>query len=283
MEHKAALTYIDGSWHEGNPPLLGALSNATWLASLVFDGARAFEGCTPDLDLHCRRAVQSARALGLKPKLEGGEIEEIARDGIARFPAGAELYIRPTFFAEGGFLLPDAESTRFCLVLAVAPMPSATGFSACLSRFRRPSPDTAPTDAKAACLYPNTIRSIRDANERGFENAVVLDQIGNVAEFASSNIFIVKDGAAHTPVPNGTFLAGITRQRVMQLLRGAGIEVYERTVTFDEVLAADEIFSTGNFGKVTPTTRIEQRDLQPGPVYQRARSLYWDFAHSSRR
>jgi branched-chain amino acid aminotransferase len=278
-----ALTYIDGSWHEGNPPVLGALSNAAWLASVVFDGARAFEGCAPDLDLHCRRAVHSALALGLKPKLSGGAIEEIARDGIARFPAGAELYIRPMFFAEDGFLLPDVESTRFCLVVAEAAMPSATGFSACLSRFRRPSPDTAPTDAKAACLYPNTIRALRDANERGFDNAVVLDQIGNVAEFASSNIFIVKDGAAHTPIPNGTFLAGITRQRVMQLLRRAGIEVHERTVTFDDVLAADEIFSTGNFGKVTPLTRIEQRHLQPGPVYQRARSLYWDFAHSSRR
>ena len=76
-----------------------------------------------------------------------------------------------------------------------------------------------------------------------------------------------------------TFLAGVTRQRVIQLLRDAGTTVHERSLKFAEVLAADEVFSTGNYGKVLPITRVEKRDLQPGPVYSRARELYWDFAH----
>ena len=107
----------------------------------------------------------------------------------------------------------------------------------------------------------------------------VIDHQGNVAEFATSNLFIAKDGAAHTPAANGTFLAGVTRARVMQLLRDAGIRVHERTIAWSEVLDADEVFSTGNYGKVLPVTRVEKRDLQPGPVYHRAREMYWEFAH----
>jgi branched-chain amino acid aminotransferase len=108
---------------------------------------------------------------------------------------------------------------------------------------------------------------------------VVLDALGNVAELATANFWIAKDGAAVTPVPNGTFLNGITKQRVMNLLRERGIEVRETRVTWQDVLEADEVFSTGNYGKVIPITRVEDRNLQPGPVYTAAREAYWDWAH----
>jgi branched-chain amino acid aminotransferase len=275
-----ARTFIDGAWHEGNPPILGPMSHATWQSSIIFDGARAFEGCTPDLDLHCRRAVHSARTMGLEPMLSPGEIEEVARDGIRRFPGDAELYVRPMFFAEDGVIAPAPESTRFVLSVYDAPMPGPEGFSACLSRFRRPAPDMAPTDAKASCLYPNSGRAIAEARQLGFDSAIMLDPIGNVAEFAASNLFIAKDGAVHTPTPNGTFLNGITRQRVIKLLRGAGVAVHERTLTLAEVMEADEVFSSGNFAKVIPVTKLGDRHLQPGPLYSRARALYWEFAHT---
>jgi len=83
----------------------------------------------------------------------------------------------------------------------------------------------------------------------------------------------------HTPSANGTFLAGVTRRRVIQLLRDAGYEVVERSITYAEVQQADEVFSSGNFGKVLPITGVDQRNLQPGPVYGRARELYWEFTH----
>ena len=108
----------------------------------------------------------------------------------------------------------------------------------------------------------------------------MLDPAGNVAELATANIFMVKDGVVHTPIPNGTFLNGITRQRVIRLLREAGVTVHERALLYRDFQDADEIFSTGNYGKVMPVVRIDDRDLQPGPVYQRARELYWAFAHS---
>ena len=271
--------FFEGEWLEGNPPLMGPMTHGSWMASVVFDGARAFEGVTPDLDLHCQRLVESARNFGLDPVLSAGEILEIAQDGLSRFPKDAALYLRPTLWAETGFVMPDADSTRFCFTIYESPLPTAEGFGVCLSNFVRPQENMAPTNAKASCLYPNSARALREAEEKGFANCVMLDAWGNVAELATANFWIGKDGAAHTPVANGTFLAGITRNRIAALLEKAGIPVHERVITWQEVLDADEVFSTGNYGKVLPITRVEDRDLQPGPIYSRARELYWEFAH----
>ncbi len=278
----AALTFIDGTWHEGNVPVIGATSHAIWLGSIAFDGARAFEDVTPDLDRHCQRVVDSALAMHLGPNLSAGEIAEIARDGVKRFGPAAELYIRPMFYADAGMglLAPNPDSTRFVLTVFESPMPTGDGFSCCLSPYRRPSPETAPTEAKASCHYPNSSRAILDARNRGFQNPVMCDSLGHVAEFATSNIWIARDGVAVTPVPNGSFLNGITRQRLIGLLRDDGIEVEERTIEPAELLVADEIFNSGNYGKVQPVTKFEDRELQPGPIYRRARELYWDFAHT---
>ena len=137
-----------------------------------------------------------------------------------------------------------------------------------------------PTNAKAGCLYPNNGRAVTEAKRRGFDNALVLDMLGNVAETATSNVFMVKDGVVMTPIPNGCFLSGITRARTIALLREAGHEVQERVLTITDFQGADEIFSTGNHSKVVPITRFESRDLQPGPIAAKARRLYWDWAHS---
>ncbi len=276
--------FIDGNWVDGEPLLLGPLTHATWMASVVFDGARAFEGVAPDLDLHCRRLIASARSLGLKPTYTAERVEAIAREGIAKFPDDTALYIRPMYWAEKGaqlFVAPDPDSTRFCCSLFERPMPEPGKMSICLSSFRRPAADMAPTDAKASCLYPNSARALMEAADKGFDNAVMLDPDGNVAELATANIWIGRDGIAHTPTPNGTFLNGITRQRVASLLGEAGIEVRERTITWDEVTQADEVFTTGNLSKVLPITRVEDRELQPGPLFRRARELYWDYAHGT--
>ena len=137
----------------------------------------------------------------------------------------------------------------------------------------------APTDAKASCLYPNASRALREATQKGFDNAVLRDPLNNVAELATANLFLAKDGVVHTPVPNGTFLNGVTRQRVISLLREDNIEVQERTVTIADLESADEMFASGNHAKVQPIIRYENRDMQAGVKYKRARELYWEFAH----
>jgi branched-chain amino acid aminotransferase len=276
-------TYYENAWHEGNLPIMGVRTHAAWLCSMVFDGARSFEGVAPDLDLHCERVNDSAQKLFLKPTVSSEEWVRLAREGIARFGQDQALYIRPMYWAERGgpwIQEPDPESTRWCLVIFEAPMRQPTGFSITLSRFRRPTMESMPVDAKAGCLYPNNARAIFEARSRGFDNAVMCDLLGNVAELATSNIFMVKDGVVSTPALNGTFLAGITRQRVIGLLRKDGVTVVERTLSYYDFQNADEIFSTGNYSKVVPVTKIDNRKLETGPVYAKARELYWHFAHS---
>jgi branched-chain amino acid aminotransferase len=278
----ATWTFIGGRWIEGDAPVFTARTHATWLASVAFDGARAFEGVTPDLDRHCARVNDSARALGLAPTLSVGEIAEIALEGVAKFPRQSALYIRPTYWAEDGdarAVLVDPASTCFHMAVWEAPMPAPKGFTITTTRFRRPTLDCMPVNAKAACLYPNNARMLREAAEKGFDNALVCDALGNVAELATANVFLATGGVVATPVPNGSFLDGVTRQRVIALLRRAGVTVEERTLTVEDFRAADEIFSTGNMGKVLPVIGFDGRALQPGPFYARARALYWEWAH----
>ncbi|MGH2508470.1 MAG: branched-chain amino acid aminotransferase [Ktedonobacteraceae bacterium] len=276
-------TFFEENWHEGNVLMMGPRTHAAWLCSVVFDGARTFEGVTPDLDLHCARVNDSAKKMFLKPTVSIERWIELSREGIARFEKDASLYIRPMYWAEeeGPWVqAPDPESTRWCLAIYEAPMRKPTGFSTTLSPYRRPTPETMPVDAKAGCLYPNNARALFEAQARGFDNAIVCDMVGNVAELATSNIFMAKGGVVFTPVPNGTFLDGITRQRVIKLLRDNDVTVVEKSLTFQDFKSADEIFATGNYSKVVPLTRIEDRSLQPGPLYTKARKLYWEFAHS---
>ncbi|MGA7929674.1 MAG: branched-chain amino acid aminotransferase [Candidatus Sulfotelmatobacter sp.] len=277
------LTFFEGDWHEGNIGIMGPRTHAAWLCSVVFDGARAFEGVTPDLELHCARVNESARKLFLNPMVSTEEWIRLAREGIKRFDKDAALYIRPMYWAEneGPWVQAhDPESTRWCLSIYEAPMRTPKGFSITLSPYRRPTLETMPVDAKAGCLYPNNSRSLFEAHARGFDNAIVCDMLGNVAELATSNLFMAKDGVVLTPIPNGTFLAGITRQRVIGLLRQSGVSVAEKTLTYQDFEKADEIFATGNYSKVVPVTRIGDRPLPFGPIYTKARELYWAFAHS---
>src|SRR6185312_15068100 len=176
------LTFFEDDWHEGNLPIMGVRTHAAWLCSVVFDGARAFEGTTPDLDLHCARVNASAKTMQLKPVVPAEQWLDLCADGIKRFDKNAALYIRPMYWAEqGGSLLiaPDPESTNWCLSIYEAPMRAAEGFSLTLSPYRRPTVESMPTDAKAGCLYPNNARAMTEANARGFDNAVVLDMLGN--------------------------------------------------------------------------------------------------------
>src|SRR6516164_981947 len=241
-------TFHEGDWHEGNLPIMGVRDHATWLCSSVFDGARTFEGVSPDLDMHCERVNASAETMHLTPVVSAKKWLELAHDGIKRFDKEAALYIRPMYWAErSGTLLvaPDPQSTKWCLSVYEAPMRKPEGFSITLSPYRKPSLECMPVNAKAGCLYPNNARALIESHARGFGNCVVLDLLGNVAELATANIFIGKDGVVFTPTPNGTFLNGITRQRVIKLLRDAGVSVVETTLN-----------------------------------YREARELYWDYAHA---
>lgn len=276
-------TFFDGAWHEGNPPIVGPRSHGFWLASSVFDGARVFEGVAPDLDQHCARVIRSATTIGLNAPVTAEVLAGLAREGAKKFSPGTALYVKPMIWGEGekgSAIIPDPDDARFLMCLFAAPMPEPGASSITLSPFRRPSLECMPTDAKAGCLYPNNARALREAKARGFDNCLVRDLLGNIAETATANIFMAKDGVVYTPAPNGAFLNGVTRQRVIGLMRHAGISVLEKTLGYADFEDADEIFTSGNYSKVMPVTRIDGRDLQPGPKFHAARKAYWDFAHA---
>ncbi|MDE2335352.1 MAG: branched-chain amino acid aminotransferase [Rhodospirillales bacterium] len=274
--------WFDGSWTEQPPRLVGPTDHAFWQGSVVFDGARAISGLAPDLARHCARVVNSARAMSLAPAMTPEEIETLAVEGIRRMGPDAVLYVKPMFYGAGGQLTATSTNTTFVMHLFEAPLPPAAGFSATMSPLRRPAPEMAPTDAKAACLYPNSDRATREALARGFDAAVMRDPWDNIAEFAFANVMVVRSGKVRTPAANNTFLAGITRKRVLGLLNEAGIDAAEAKLTVQDLRDADEIFSCGNYGKLVVCNRFEDRSLNAGPIFQEAKRLYWKWAETTR-
>ena len=277
-------TYFQGRWHDGNIALLKAADHAMWLGSSVFDGARFFEGMTPDLDLHCARTNASAEALMMRPTVKTAEMVDIALEGLKGFTPGSAVYIRPMYWATDGdptTIAPAPESTEFALCLEEIPMaPAEASATLTRTRFRRPVMENAVVNAKAGCLYPNNARMLREARSKGFSNGLALDAMGNVAETATANLFMVRDGEVFTPIPNGTFLAGITRARHIANLRADGVTVHETVLSVQDFEAADEVFMSGNMSKVTPVTSFDACTYQIGPVTKRVRELYWDWASS---
>ncbi|WP_417206178.1 branched-chain amino acid aminotransferase [Antarctobacter sp.] len=277
-------TYFNGTWQEGDAMIMRAGDHGAWLGSSVFDGARYVQGVTPDLDAHCARVNRSAEALMLRPTVQTDEMVQIVQEGLKAYAADAAVYIRPMYWGIHGditAIVPQPDETGFALCLEEIPMAPDTA-SATLghTRFRRPVLESSVVNAKAGCLYPNNARMLADVRSRGFANALVADALGNVAETATANIFMVRDGVVFTPIPNGTFLSGITRARHIANLRADGVEVQETVLSFADFNAADEVFMSGNMNKVTPVTGFEDKSYQVGPVTRRVREMYWDWAHS---
>jgi len=276
-----SIVWIDGKWYDGDQPVMSAMSQSYMHGSTVFDGARAYNNCVPDLDKHCARLLDSARFMGLKINYTNKQLADLCIEGVKSFEKGAELYIRPSIFANSGFLVPDPDSSKLVITLFRAAMPLKVGFTAMISTLRRPNPDMAPTLAKASCLYANTSRALKEANKKGFDNVVMRDGEGNVVEFGSANLFAVYKGKLLTPVWNKTFLNGITKKRLISLFDREGIEVEETFLSVKKLLACDEVFSTGNFGKVLPVIRINDKKYEIGKNCIRAMDLYSEFAAKS--
>ena len=278
-------TWFEGDWHDGDVAVMRAADHGSWLGTTVFDGARWFEGIAPDLEKHCARVNRSAEAMMITPTHSAAEIVEIAREGLARYSSDIAVYIRPMYWAlDGGELgvVPKPDASGFALCLEEIPMSSADRTSRLTTtRFRRPVLDSAVTNAKAGCLYPNNARMLVEARTKGFDNALVADALGNVAETATANIFMVRDGEVFTPIGNGTFLSGITRARHIENLTADGVKVHECVLGFDDFRQADEVFMSGNMSKVTPVVEFDGTHYQHGPMTKRVRELYWDWAHST--
>ena len=279
-------TFWEGRWHDADVAVMKASDHAIWQGSSVFDGARRFDGLVPDLDKHCARVNRSAEALMITPTCATEDMIAIIREGLADFAPGRAVYIRPMYWALHGSDLgvsPEPGATGFAIALEECAMPNP-GFATTLTRtrFRRPVLEDNVCNAKAGCLYPNNARMLTEAKSKGFGNALVADALGNLAESATANVFVVRDGVVFTPVANGTFLSGITRARHIANLRADGVEVVETVLTFEDAQRADEIFLSGNFAKVTAVAEFDGTLYPHRPMTERARSLYMDWAATTR-
>ena len=278
-------TYFNGTWHDGDAPIMRAADHGAWLGSSVFDGARYVNGLTPDLEPHCARVNRSAEALMLTPTVSVEEMMAITHEGLAAYDKGSAVYIRPMYWGIDGdetAIIPQGE-TGFALCLEEIPMaPETASATLTRTRFRRPVQEDAVVNAKAGCLYPNNARMLAEARRKGFSNALVADAMGNVAETATANVFMARDGEVFTPIANGTFLAGITRARHMSNMRAEGMVVHETVLTFEDFDTADEVFLSGNMNKVTPVSAFDDRQYQIGPITRKVREMYWDWANSEK-
>lgn len=276
-------TYFNGTWHDGDVPMISAADHGAWLGSNVFDGARYFDGVAPDLLAHCERTNRSAKALMLTPTHSAQEMVEIIWDGIRNFSWDHPIYLRPMYWGIDGdatAIVPSG-STGFGICLEERPLAAADAtVRMTTTQFRRPVLEDAVVNAKAGCLYPNNARMLAEVRAKGYDNALVADAMGNVAETATANIFMVKDGTVFTPIPNGTFLAGITRARHMTNLAADNTPVVEKVLSFEDFRNADEVFMSGNMNKVTPVSEFDGTHYQTGPVTRRVREMYWDWALS---
>jgi branched-chain amino acid aminotransferase len=265
-----------------------AADHGSWLGTTVFDGARLFNGKAPDLEAHCARINRSAEALMITPTVSTEDMVATVREGLKHYSKDQPVYIRPMYWAlEGDELgiVPRENATGFAICLEEIPMaPPEAATTLTRTRFRRPVLEDNVVNAKAGCLYPNNARMMAEARSKGFGNALVADAAGNVAETASANIFMVKDGEVFTPIPNGTFLAGITRARHMANMKADGMRVHETVLSFEDFHDADEVFMSGNMMKVTPVKAFDDTSFDLGananPITRRVREMYWDWAAS---
>jgi branched-chain amino acid aminotransferase len=245
---------------------------------------------SPDLEAHCARINRSAKALMITPTVETDDMIEMVREGLKSYGRDSAVYIRPMYWALAGDdlgIVPREGATGFAISLEEIPMaPPEAATTLTRTRFRRPVLEDNVVNAKAGCLYPNNARMMVEARSKGFGNALVADAAGNVAESASANAFMVKDGEVFTPIPNGTFLAGITRARHIKNMQADGIKVHETVLSFDDFHDADEVFLSGNMMKVTPVKAFDDTAYEVGananPVTRRVREMYWDWAASER-
>ncbi len=258
-----------GTWRDAD---VHVLTHGLHYASCVFEGERAYGGKIFELRKHTNRLIKSATILGFEIPFSADEIDAACIE-VCQANAIVDGYIRPVAWRGSEMMGVSAQQNTIHLAIAAWPWPSyfspearMKGIRLKTSAWKRPAPDTAPTDSKAAGLYMICTMSKHEAESHGYDDALMLDWRGRIAEATGANIFLVfGDGRLHTPTPD-CFLDGITRQTVIGLAKARGIEVIERAISPDELGDATEVFLTGTAAEVTPVGEIDGHSFSVGEI-----------------
>ncbi|MFN6956477.1 MAG: branched-chain amino acid aminotransferase [Acetobacteraceae bacterium] len=263
--------WLDGAFVPWREAKLHVLSHALHYASAVFEGERCYAGNIFKLREHSERLVASGRMLGFEipwsvEEIDAACIEALARNGLT------EAYVRPIAWRGPEEMGVAAKATKIHMAIAVWQWGAyfgveqrMKGVKLAMAKWRRPSPETAPTASKAAGLYMIGTLSKHAAMDEGADDALMLDFKGDVAEATGANIFFAMDGALHTPTPI-CFLDGITRRTVIGLAKARQIPVVERTIKPEEMGKATEVFVVGTAAEVTPVRQIGDLAFTPGRI-----------------
>jgi branched-chain amino acid aminotransferase len=262
--------WMDGQMVPWRDAKLHVLTHGLHYASGVFEGERAYSGNIFKLREHSDRLIASGRILGFEIPWTAEEIDA-ACIAVVRKNGLTDAYVRPLAWRGSEMLAVSAQKTKIHLAIATWAWPNLFGENRMkgvrlgMAPWRRPAPDTAPTASKAAGLYMIGTLSKHAAEAEGFDDALMLDYKGDVAEATGANIFFVMDGTLHTPTPT-CFLDGITRRTVMGLARQQQIKVVERTIRPEEIASASEVFLAGTAAEVTPVRTIGALNFTPGQI-----------------
>jgi branched-chain amino acid aminotransferase len=258
---------------------LHVLSHGLHYASCVFEGERVYNGEVFKLREHTQRLIDSGRELGFEIPYSLEELEQATRDTVAS-QGYADAYVRPVAWRGSEMMGVSAQETKINVAIAVWEWPSyfspearMRGIRLVTSKWRRPAPETAPVHAKAAGLYMICTLSKHEAEAKGYDDALMLDYRGQVAESTGANIFLIQDGKIHTPTPD-CFLDGITRRTVIALAKSHNIEVIERPIMPEEFAKTQEVFVTGTAAEVTPVSEIDDYRFTVGDI---TRTLLEDY------
>ena len=273
--------WFDGSlvpWREAN---VHVLTHALHYASSVFEGQRAYGGEIFRLSDHSRRLKKSGELLGFDIPYSVEEIDQACRDVLAASGL-QDAYMRPLAWRGSEQMGVSAQKSKIHLAIAVWAWPAYFGEEAIrkglrldISPWRRPAPYTAPTESKASGLYMICTLARHQAQAKGYDDALMFDWRGQVAEATGANVFFVKDGALHTPTPD-CFLDGITRRTVIELAGERGIPVTERTIWPEELEGFEQMFLTGSAAEVTPVAEAGPWRFEVGELTLQLRQDYLD-------
>ncbi len=269
-------------WREAR---IHVLTHGLHYASCVFEGERAYGGRIYKMTEHHERLRTSAKLLGFDLPYGVAEIDEAARE-VLRVNGIGNGYVRPVAWRGSEMMGVSAQNNRINVAIAAwewpayfSPEARLKGIRMTRSQWRRPAPDTAPTKSKAAGLYMICTLSKHKAEAEGYNDALMLDYRGRIAEATGANIFLVQDGVIHTPDPD-CFLDGITRQTVIGLARARGYEVVERAIMPEELARTQEVFITGTAVEVTPVSEIDRHRFTPGDITKTLMRDYDDLVNS---
>ncbi len=280
FDDRDGFIWMDGALVPWRDAQVHVLTHAMHYASAVFEGQRAYAGEIFALSEHSERLIRSARLLGFEIPWTRDQIDAACREVVAANKMG-DAYVRPIAWRGSEQMGVAAQASRIHLGIATWEWGAyfgedalAKGLRLEIAKWRRPAPYTAPTDSKAAGLYMICTMSKHHAADHGYDDAMMLDWRGQVAEATGANVFFVKDGALHTPTPD-CFLDGITRRTVMRLAERRGISIHQRAIWPEEMEGFEQCFLTGSAAEVTPVGSIGPWNFEVGDL---TRQLMRDYA-----